>query len=113
MKKAFKIMLTAAVIIILAAVMAVTVLAEDAEDHGGVKQSGTCGQYVSYTWYNDGYVEITGTGEMVDYENSNYSEEGAPPWHYYVKKIPTGTWAGGYYTNSFYPFQNITNITQI
>ena len=38
-----------------------------AEDNGAVVDSGKCGDDLTWTLYEDGLLEISGTGEMSDY----------------------------------------------
>ena len=98
-------------ILMLAAALAVVLaVGVEAEDHGEVRKSGTCGKYVSYNWYNDGLVEITGTGDMDDYtkDNLNQSSE-APPWHYY-RIGNTNPVTGNIYYNYYYPYLDVTKV---
>ena len=54
-----------------------------AEDHGGVAASGKCGDNLKWTLYGDGLLEISGTGEMWDYDN----ESAWAPWREYSLEL--------------------------
>ncbi len=62
--------------------MLLTSSAFAAEDHGGIVDSGKCGDDLTWTVYEDGLLEISGTGEMWDYGNNNYTVTTAP-WAVY------------------------------
>lgn len=55
-----------------------------AENKGTVIDSGSCGENVTYTLYESGLMEITGTGDMYDYEFYTYL-----PYYDYSNKILT------------------------
>lgn len=56
---------------VLAVLLSVAALAE--EDHGIVKATGLCGDDLTWKRYEDGYLEISGSGEMYDYSLANQS----------------------------------------
>ena len=75
--------------VILAVVLTTAALAED---HGAVIDSGECGDNLSWTLYEDGLLEISGTGEMWDYEyyrrgTSYYTEGSSAPWDLYRQDL--------------------------
>ena len=82
MKKS-RYLLIALLSMILAVILTTAALAEE---HGVVVDSGLCGDNLTWTLYEDGLLEISGTGEMSDY----YYSWGAPPktpWKDYSSQI--------------------------
>ena len=66
---------------ILTVLLSVAVLAE--EEHGAVIDSGQCGDTAYWTLYEDGLLEISGEGEMWDYEAfRNFA-----PWYEYRSDV--------------------------
>ncbi len=80
------------VVMILAVTLLLTICAFSEDDHGGVLDYGDCGENLTWTLYNDGLLEISGTGAMEDY--SSHSQDAWPYGGSYV--ITDATW-GVYY----------------
>ena len=75
-----------ALLCLLAAILAVltAVCAAAEEEHGEVVDSGKCGDDLTWTVYGDGLLEISGEGEMSDYDPF----DGNPmPWLAYADKL--------------------------
>ena len=53
-------------IVALAMTLLLTICAFSEDDHGGVLDYGDCGENLTWTLYNDGLLEISGTGAMED-----------------------------------------------
>ena len=51
------------------------------EDNANIIDSGKCGENITYTLYADGLLELSGTGDMYDYNNKN------TPWYSNTEKV--------------------------
>ena len=78
MKKS-RYLLIALLSMILAVILTTAALAED---HGAVVDSGQCGDNLTWTLYDDGLLEISGTGEMWEYFHTypNFNPYTDAPW---------------------------------
>ena len=74
-------------VLLVAALVVVLAVSVSAEDHGEIVDSGKCGDNLTWTLYEDGLLEISGTGEMWDFEmvEDDYygylCEHTTAPWH--------------------------------
>ena len=69
---------------------------------------GSCGDNVTYKFYTDGELLISGTGAMKDYTSSSDA-----PWYSYRKKITKVTIEDGITTIDEYAFSGCTGLTSI
>ena len=75
----------------------------------GVTASGTCGDDVTWTLYDDGKLVIDGTGPMDDYSSSKLR-----PWQqqfYNVKTVEVRDGVTKIGSNAFYNCDNLTDVT--
>ncbi len=74
-----------------------------------VRSSGSCGTYVTYTWYKNGDMVISGTGDMTDYTafNDPHSTGNRSPWAGWREYYQNG-YAG--YWKYYYPYKEIYKI---
>ena len=72
---------TAVVLVLLAGLLGTGIWAE--ESHGGVVDSGPCGDNLTWTVYEDGLLDISGTGEMWDYDLDNIRDTTTASWGAY------------------------------
>ena len=86
--KKIKYILTVVALVVLTAVLAVSV---GAEEHGEVIDSGECGDNLTWVLYEDGLLEIDGTGEMENYSStySNSSYYTTAPWGKHLSELKT------------------------
>ena len=71
-------------LILAAVLMMVLAVAVSADDHGAVVDSGECGDNLTWVLYKDGLLEISGTGEMWDYDNPSGKKS---PWSIYSSQL--------------------------
>ncbi len=69
----------------LAAILITACAIGAAADGRGVTDSGTCGDDLTWTLYDDGVLEITGTGAMPDYDDAGNKA----PWRAYASQLKT------------------------
>ena len=109
-KTHFCIGIAAAVLVMLL----LTVGAFAAEEHGGVVDSGKCGENLTWMLYKDGLLQISGTGKMDNYDsafgymptNTTYA-----PWHFYRGQINRVNLGSGITTIGDCAFHDCTGFT--
>ncbi len=69
--------------------------------------TGSCGTNATYNLYDDGLLEILGTGEIKQYSKTTY------PWHSKKSTISTITIADGITYIPLYAFENCTNLKSV
>ena len=74
-----------------------------------VVASGTCGQNARWTFYNDGLLKISGSGQMSDINASMYPQS---PWTNYRNQI-TKVEVYGVSSIGSYAFHNHNNLTSV
>ncbi|MCM1508862.1 MAG: leucine-rich repeat protein [Ruminococcus flavefaciens] len=77
------------------------------KDTRPVTDSGTCGENVNWTLYDDGELVISGEGEMEDYKYHS------APWYYKYKKITKITINNGVTNIGSYAFYDCDSLTSI
>ena len=86
-----KCLFVALLLIVFSAMLATVAFADD---HGSVIDSGTCGDQLRWTLYDDGVLNITGTGAMWDFEAGAFGYDSTgkkAPWVEYVDRITSLT----------------------
>ncbi|MBQ8249811.1 MAG: leucine-rich repeat domain-containing protein [Clostridia bacterium] len=73
-----------------------------------VTASGTCGDDLTWTLYDDGELVISGTGEMTGYYSTSYA-----PWHGYRFRIESVTVEPGVTSIGFNAFIDCSNIISV
>jgi len=71
--------------------------------------SGTCGDDVTWTFYDDGKLVIDGTGPMKDYASSNLTPWGQ--WRSAIKTLEVNDGVTSIGRNGFYNCDNLTAVT--
>ena len=75
---------------------------------------GSCGDNVTYKFYTDGELVISGTGSMKSYfSTKSYSSSSDAPWHSYRDKIKKVAIEDGITTIGEYAFYDCTGLTTI
>ncbi len=75
----------------------------------GIIASGTCGDNLTWTLYDDGELVIDGTGAMADWNSSS-----SVPWYSYrnqIKKVTIGNGITSIGNHAFYNCGNLTSVT--
>jgi hypothetical protein len=73
---------------------------------------GSCGDNVTYKFYTDGELVISGTGSMKSYfSTKSYSSSSDAPWHSYRDKIKKVAIEDGITTIGEYAFYDCTSLT--
>lgn len=94
--------------ILLALVLMAASLAMTASAEAGLVDSGTCGENLTWAYYDDGTLTISGTGEM-----TNYLFYGNAPWYAYREDIKTVNLPDGLTSvgdSAFLTFESLKSI---
>ena len=71
-----------------------------------VTETGSCGENLTYTLYDDGELVISGTGKMTDWEDNS------SPWYgKNIIKVTIGSGVTSIGNNAFYECASLTDIT--
>ncbi len=77
------------------------------EDNGGIVASGECGDNLTWILDENGVLEITGTGEMYNYEYNSV------PWYSYNSSVKTINIADGVTSIGTYAFSFCDSLTSV
>ena len=82
------------------------------EPENKATDSGTCGDNLEWFYYDNGLLEITGSGKMEDYSNY-YQSVVSVPWHEYRSNIKNVKLSKSLKSIGGYAFYDCTGLTQI
>ena len=80
------------------------------EDQSAVVQSGQCGDNITYTLYENGLLELSGSGKMYNYDSFNNKA----PWNSIktsITKVQVNNKVTSIGSNAFYECSSLTSIT--
>ena len=75
--------------------------------------SGKCGDDLTWTFYENGVLSITGTGAMYDFSNSDTAASGRRPWRSYEGEIKTVDIGNGVTSIGNYAFMSCTSLVSV